>query len=210
MPKARKVAKTFNKAGRTPRAGVNRSECGRIVLAERLPAETPEEIKATVLAYRRKGGIGEAHLEDRRTESPFGRLRVTGVLSAIQYRAGQRFARIMSEYHVMQGIPSPWPAAVDIEGGPSGASGDRFDAELATSPEQAKDIGDSIAELKRDYADMMGVLLDLERSAGYRGTIQLVRNVVLFRHDIERDRQAVGNLRAGLNVLARAWKMTPA
>jgi hypothetical protein len=189
---------TFSGVGRPPRAGVQRDESGRIVRADCKPAETEEQIQSTVLAYRLRAGIPEQELRSQKAESPFGRLEIAGSITPIQYEAGRRFARTLERHRrVVDDSPSPFPSPVSLEAGSQGKS---------SRPEPDES---SINAIKRDYADMMSVLLDLEHSALYRGTSQLLRSVILFEVEIVRDERQIGNLRAGLNVLCRHFGIQP-
>lgn len=183
------------KGGRPPKAGVDRYQNGRIVNEQRKPEETEEQIQSVVLFQRRKWGVAEKDLRDQKAESHFGRLCLTGVITAAQYEAGRRYARTVERYYRQEGIPSPWPAAIDLNGGPKGLSG---------RPEPDVEETDRV---KRDYADMLYVLNDLAHSETYRGVTQQMRSAILMDHDIRFDAPIIGNVRSGLNVLIRLWGM---
>jgi hypothetical protein len=188
-------------AGRRRKGGVRRYPGGQIRHCDRLPEETVDEIQATVIAYRLKLGLPPQ--SDERAESPFGRLAYTGVISPRQYRAGCRLAAIWDDYAFMQGFPRKWPKPLDIEGGSRGLPYDPFDLDGAPTPDERKARQAAIDRIKRGNAEMDRLLSDLEQSPTYRGTTRILRDVILYRKDIEQHAEAIGNLRAGLNVVAR-------
>jgi hypothetical protein len=195
------------KQGAAPRAGVDRYPGGQIVHSQRQPEETKEQIQATVIAYRRKWGVPEKHLDNRMAESNFGRLCLTGILTPTQYGTGRRYAEVMDRRSRLDGGKPPWPAPISLDRSPRGMEVDRLDPDTARDPDERKAIEDRIFSIRRAYADMYAVLADLEQSSTYRGVINQMKSAILMDHDIRFDLGAIGNVRSGLNVLIRLWRV---
>ena len=203
--KARDVAKRINAraikinaGGARPRPGVDRYPSGQIRHDQRQAKETEADIMQTAIAQRLRAGVPMQSVRSQLAESPLGRLALTGQITVMQYEAGRRYARTTARYHALMGVPSPWPRPVDLDGGPTGRS---------NKPEPEPDRVD---EIKRDYADMRREILDLEISSVYHGTGKALYDVILLEHEVESNVAVLGNLRSGLNKLARMWGMTPA
>lgn len=217
---AGEARRTFSGKGRK-RADADRYPCGKIRATDRTPKETPEQIQATVLAYRRKLGLPSKHLDNKLAAWPFGCLALTEAITGLQYDAGVQFGAVVARWNAMQGIPIPSPRGLDLtrfarftddadqlDKETLASDGrDPYDPDLAQSPEEARAIQARINTVKREYADMMAALLDLERSASYRGTIAALREAILFGGDLSRDMPKLGNLRCGLNTLVRLWRL---
>jgi hypothetical protein len=202
IPTERPIRKTFSGGKTRRREGVERYPCGQVKHADRRPEETPEEIQSVVVAYRAKQGLPTTSSEH--AESPFGILHLQGVITKRQYRAGCRVAAIWDDYAYMNGFPRKWPKPLDLEGSMSrGASFDPFDLDTAWSPDEYKARQEKIDRIKRDNADISRLLTDIEQSASCRGVANTLRNAILYRIDISHNDHQIGNLRSGLNVVAR-------
>lgn len=176
--------------------------------------EAVESIIATALLPRLKSGISyeESIVRDLRTGKILGsnqdaghilgRLRMLGAkdpggISENQFNAGWEYAQVVMRYRTMIGLPSESPKAMDLSGN-AGRT-------LASDPDEK-----IISQARRKYNLCFEVLnmAGHETHQGNRVT-KITNDVCMDRigyQVLKQDLAALGNLRAGLNALARVLR----
>lgn len=124
--------------------GVRRYPGGRIVHGDRRPAETPEEKRATVIAYRSRHYPG-LDPESQYTGYELGRLFLRSEIDERQRDAGESWARLVVRFARTMGYPTPTPRSVELEEGRG----------LLCLPEPDPD---HILKLRRAYADAFAAI----------------------------------------------------
>ena len=160
-----------------------RYACGKLKPAYR-KAETTESVMAVARAQRAKI-VGNAHALDPRAGYVLGQMNIKGVVTDAQHEAGLRYAALVEAWQRVQGLPSPFPAAMDLAG-VRGLS-------LYSSPADA-----AVQRVANEYMKMQTALSDAGRKA-----IGAVREVCLY----DRDWQDIESLRNGLEVLAKFFQV---
>lgn len=133
---------------------------------------------------------------------PLGRLRIALAITADQLRAGNEFSALVRSYARLNGIPLGSPK--------SGSMGERISSGFYTwGPDE---IPEEESERRRQrinllYNDCFAKLSHLgrEHNRGHK-IIQVVRDICVVEQDerqVWRDDVAIGDLRLGLNCLAR-------
>lgn len=133
------------------RAGVRRYPSGQIHHADRKPAETEQQIKAVVIAYRAKNNP-DIDPASQYAGYELGRLFLREIIDERQRDAGERWARLVTRFARTMGYPVPTPKSVEMEEGRG----------VSCAPEPDPD---RIMALRRDYADAFAMLSDAGRAA---------------------------------------------
>ena len=163
--------------------------------------ETERDAMATaLLARQRHYGLTAGQARDERLGSALGRLAFSERISNSQYQAGLAFADLYQIYHSAMGLPCPTPrssAGILTSEGIFGAS----PSELML---------DSIDRLKHRFEQVKEALDQCDReqlrSLGCKPGL-LVFRVICADEDCACTSQDLGNLRLGLNALARVFRL---
>jgi hypothetical protein len=172
--------------------------------AGRARGEPPHLVRAVALAQRRRE-VAPEHADNPLAGHALGRLRLRHQphgpqdpcsISQEQYEAGERYAKIASRHARIMGYASGSPQSARLEVAPGGV-------DCAEEPD-----AETIVRVRRGFADCYRVLMDAGRTIG-QGT-----QVALVTYDVCLDRRRmegltavdVGNLKVGLNALARLFK----
>lgn len=166
--------------------------------------EPPELVRAVVLAQRIRH-VGSEHAENPLAGHALGRLRLLhqphGLqdpcsVSPEQYAAGERYAVIAARHAAIMGyaIGSPRAAAF-------GLCADGMSCEQ--EPDETV-----ILSVRREFADCYRTLMDAGRAIGQGTKVALVTyDICLDRRGFESlTRADIGNLKVGLNALARLFR----
>ena len=172
--------------------------------AGRARGDPPHVVRAVALAQRLRE-VAPEHADNPLAGHALGRLRLRHQphgpqdpcsISQEQYEAGERYARIALHHARIMGYVSGSPQSARLDGTLGGAA-------LTEEPD-----AETIARVRRAFADCYRVLMDAGRAIG-QGT-----QVALATYDICLDRRRmealtpieIGNLKVGLNALARLWR----
>lgn len=132
-----------------------------------------------------------------------GRLRFVDQISEDQLRAGNEWAQLVRSYAATIGLPhgSPRSGSLLSDSGKPAYSFSRDEATHDAESEQKRS-----ASLKSRYDDCFETMAQLGRSLGVGGKILIVTRKVCIE---DRDPQPweVGDLRSGLNAMARIFKI---
>jgi hypothetical protein len=199
-----------NRGGQKPRAGVRRYPGGQVHHADRVPLESEEDVKATVLEARLRRELGvEAWMAARGTPkglrearrpmdeplmgSALGRLLLVGRknagdgISQAQHEAGDYFVRLYRARGKLSGWPSPNVRAIDYGATVGG---------LSVHPE---DSPEWIADIKRRWETMNRAVFDVGAGEVY----EILKRVLIEDRGAE-TMDELGALRLGLNAINRA------
>lgn len=141
--------------------------------------ETEVQILATVRAQRERLLPPSLAMQPE-AGYELGRLYLRNVLTAQEHRAGFEFAKLVYDYQISQGYPSPFPASMDI-GATHGLS-------LRGEPDPLR-----IRRTANEYMRMLTAISDAGRAATTD-----TREVCIFDKPVRN----VENLKAGLKSLA--------
>lgn len=180
--------KTFSGAGRKPRAGVERHECGKIVRAARQPVETQEQVLATAVAQPHRKASDDPR--EAKLGYALGRALLTKTITGPQFMAGERYTVVAIRYmrDVTGSLPRfPSMAAELVDKGVSGHEQDP----------------DAIQAVRNDWDEAQRALLDTGEH--YEANRVLAKLCVMDR-DLASAAE-VGVLRVALNALVRLWKI---
>lgn len=184
------------------RTGRKRSETVIRDSSGKSRGEPEHVIKAIAWAYRTRE-VGEVWKNEPNVESVLGRLKLIGGpsgdmlrgISLTQFNAGVDFGRLVRRYAKIMGIPMGSPKSPGFEMVAGG---------ISIAPEPDEKI---IFDTKRDYADAISMLCDADRSMGTGNKIQKITKAVCMEliswGDFQADEMNIGNLKYGLNTLAR-------
>lgn len=172
--------------------------------AGRARGEPPHLVRAVALAQRLRE-VGPEHVDNPLAGHALGRLRLRHQphgpqdpcsISQEQYEAGERYARIAHQHARIMGYASGSPQSARLNVGLHGIV-------CAEEPDAA-----TIAGVRRAFADCYRVLMDAGRAIGQGTQVALVTyNVCLDRRRMEGlTVTEIGNLKVGLNALARLWR----
>lgn len=143
-----------------------------------------------------------AGTEDPRSRyhgSLIGKLLITKQIDPVQFGAAERYAGLRARYLVAVGAPSETAKALD-------PSQDASARPLWSADVTDEDQAQAIANTKANWADCMSALRDCSRvyhgAAGSGRVSEVIRLAV-----VDGVLADLGDLRCGLNVLARLWGM---
>jgi hypothetical protein len=170
----------------------------------RCRGEPPHLVRAVALAQRART-VAPEHVDNPLAGHALGRLRLRHQphgppdpcsISPEQYDAGERYAAIASHHAAIMGYATGIPQSAPLEVAATG---------LACREEPD---ADTIRHVRRQFADCYAALMEAGRAIG-QGTC-----VALVTYDICLDRRAMesltaqdlGNLKVGLNALARRFR----
>ncbi|WP_322997495.1 hypothetical protein [Castellaniella sp.] len=171
---AKKSKKTGTKA---------RFACGKLRPSYR-GGETEAQATATARAYRARL-VGDANAMRPEAGYSLGRVYLLGQIASPLHEAGLQYAALVEAWQRVQGLPSPFPAAMDL----SGVRG----LSLYSTPSIR-----AVERITNDYMKMQTALSDAGRNA-----IGAVREVCLY----DRDWRDIESLRSGLEVLAKFFQV---
>lgn len=166
--------------------------------------EPPDMVRAVALAQRARH-VAPEHADNPLAGHALGRLRLRHQsqgpqdpcsISHEQYEAGERYATIATHHAAIMGYATGVPQSAPLEVAATGSA----------CREEPDD--DTVLRVRRMFADCYRVLMDAGRAIG-QGT-----RVALVTYDICLDRRAmegltkedIGNLKVGLNALARLFR----
>jgi hypothetical protein len=166
--------------------------------------EPPHLVRAVALAQRLRA-VAPEHADNPLAGHALGRLRLRHQaygpqdpcsISAAQYEAGERYARIATQHATLMGYASGSPQSARLEVAGSGQ---------ACREEPPQDV---ILRVRREFADCYRVLMEAGGAIGHGTRVALVTyDVCLDRRAMESlSAQDLGNLKVGLNALARLWR----
>lgn len=187
-----------------------REKNGRSTRAKRPPTQA-ERDKAHREAMEIKRldivGVAKNNPDRRGDESPLrafpvGRLRKEGLITAIQYRACERFASLTGRYYRLHSLPTGnYDVGVYRMSKP--VYGENNEGASQPRPERTdQEIADDNARTDADYEAMDSCLSDLFDNRQAQSALWRVA----FQH-LEPSLDQLGNLRIGANALARMWKI---
>ncbi len=145
--------------------------------------ETEVQATATARAYRARL-VGEANAMRPEAGYSLGRLYLRSQITSPLHEAGLKYAALVEAWQRVQGLPSPFPAAMDL----SGVRG----LTLYSSPTDA-----AVKRITNDYMKMQTALSDAGRKA-----IGSVREVCLYDGECA----DIESLKLGLTSLAQFFK----
>ncbi|MGQ3671802.1 hypothetical protein ACT6QG_05335 [Xanthobacter sp. TB0136] len=145
--------------------------------------ETEQEATAIARAYRSRL-VGATNAMRPEAGYSLGRVYLQGLITSPLHEAGLQYAALVEAWQRVQGLPSPFPAAMDL----SGVRG----LTLYSSPADA-----AIKRITNDYMKMQTALSDAGRKA-----IGTVREVCLYDGDCA----DIESLKLGLTSLAKFFK----
>ncbi|MFG1479169.1 hypothetical protein V5F53_10965 [Xanthobacter sp. V4C-4] len=135
---------------------------------------------ATALAYRQKlVPVKDARQPEAGYE--LGRMYLAGKVTAQEHRAGFELMKLVRDYRISHGYPSPFPRSLDI--------GEVHGLSLSAEPDAAR-----IRRTANEYMRAQTALADAGRAA-----MTEVREVCIFDQTV----RSVEDLRLGLQALAR-------
>ena len=181
--------------------GRKRKPGARHACGKRVRGETEREVMQTALeARQRHYGIGASRARDERFGTSLGRLSFQELISAQQYDAGLRFAELYQRHRVILGLPNPHPrspAAVMADAGIFGGSLGEPDADVVVRVRKRFDAAmRALDECDDEHA----------RARGRKPSLLLYRVVCVDEDTTVWPTCDIGNLRASLNALARAFR----
>ncbi len=182
--------------GRKRKSG-SRYACGKIKREE-----TEREAMATALAARQRHyGVTGKQARDERLGTSLGRLVLRKLISDTQYQAGVAFGELYQRHHIVMGLPTPSPrsvAGVLINEGIFGSAASEHTLELIDRLRQRfQDATDALDQCDRDNRFL----------PGGRPTLLIYRVVCADEETKTWRNEDIGNLRFGLNALARVFKL---
>ncbi len=182
--------------GRKRKPGL-RYPCGKLKREE-----TEREAMATALSARQRHyGITVKQARDERLGSSLGRLNMQSLVSEPQYDAGTKFGRLHQAHHAIMGLPSPNPSSVTAI---------MIAAGLVAGVTTTEAEEDTIENLRKRYDAVTDALDQCDRDhrmARGRKPSLLVYRVVCADEDATLWPECdLGNLRVGLNCLARVFR----
>lgn len=177
-----------NRRGRKRKSTRDREKNGRVV------RDTAQETRTKMAEFfaEQPERRGASDPLDPRLGYPLGRLNYSGVVDKRQHDAGERLAALAMKYGRTIGMPPPVPQAISDSLVGRGLS-------IAPEPDPAE-----VAAVRRAYDDAYAALLE----AGGKKTsvIKICRDVcILGRHEVSLTESQTGDLRLGLNALARLF-----
>jgi len=184
------------------KAGRKRKTGARYASGRRKDSQRAEDVMATALeARRRHFGVTTKQAKDERLGSALGRLAFQRIISDVQFQAGQTFATLHRKYMIAFGLPSLSAKS---------AFGSLINEGIFGIVPGEVPI-DTVDKIRRRYGNAVEALNDCDReqhiAAGERPT-QLVFRVICSDEDIVQPNAGnIGNLRVGLNALARIFKL---
>lgn len=189
----RKKRQKFKK-GRPLKINVDRYPSGRIVNAQR--GEKPEQVRAVVLKQRAKNIHIPANLQDT-PEAGFelGVLSITTDdgrrITRRQFKAGLEWARRRFSYFMVNGLQKPQPSSAGFLSHLNG---------IPCYPDFDEEKTD---EILRNHADVFHPVLQADPTFGFFRSLErvCVENRQISDNEI-------GNLRCGLNLVARVCGLT--
>ncbi len=134
----------------------------------RSAGELPDAVRAVAKAQRVRAGAPPDDALNALRGYALGVLRVRELISADQFRAGERYRDCVVSYCRLMGIPSPSPRALDMD-----AIGGRS---LTEEPSD-----EAILQIRRRFSDCRRVLLDAGRDLGFGARV----NATVYRICIE-------------------------
>jgi hypothetical protein len=169
--------------------------------------ELPQLVRAVALAQRLRE-VGPEHADNPLAGHVLGRLRLRHQshgpqdpcsISQDQYEAGERYAVIAGRHAVIMGYASGSPQSARLEVAASG---------LACREEPEEEV---ILRVRRQFSDCYRVLMDAGRDIGQGVKVALVTyDICVDRRGMESlTAQDIGNLKVGLNALARLFRGKP-
>jgi hypothetical protein len=202
--------RTFSGAGRPrppTKQGVSRYPGGQIRHVDR--GEKAENIvKIAQEARERHFGLNPGTGSDPLLATAVGRLFKTGNLSAMQYGAAMRFARINAWTGILDDVRPAY--GVPVLARLSCTSGrdpyDNIDPEQAWDVEDEQRRKDIIVKIRKDAAEMTSELWRMEMNPETAGAAYIISRVVLWddAHALNTV-PAMGAFRCGLNLLGKMW-----
>jgi hypothetical protein len=169
--------------------------------------ESPHLVRAVALAQRLRE-VAPEHIDNPLAGHALGRLRLRHQtqgpqdpcsVSQEQYEAGERYAAIATHHAAIMGYARglPQPARLEIA-----ATG------LACREEPEAEV---IARVRRQFADCYGALMRAGKDIGQGAKVALVTyDVCLDRRGMDSLTSTdLGNLKVGLNALARIFRGIP-
>ncbi len=183
---------------RHKKPGVRRDTAGKS------RGESTEQIRAVALAQRMRD-VGAEHAANPLAGHALGRLRLRHQpygpqdpcsISPEQYEAGERYAVIAVRHAAIMGYATGSPRAAAFGLLAAGAS-------CGEEPDEAV-----ILAVRREFADCYRALMDAGRAIGQGAKVALVTyDTCLDRRSFESlTRADIGNLKVGLNALARLFR----
>jgi hypothetical protein len=166
--------------------------------------EPPDQVRAVALAQRLRA-VAPEHADNPLAGHALGRLRLRHQphgpqdpcsISQEQYEAGERYTAIAVHHAVIMGYASGSPRSAPLELAAGGLA-------CAQEPDAA-----TILRVRRQFSDCYRALIDAGRAIGQGVKVALVTyDVCLDRRGMESlTSQDVGNLKVGLNALARVLR----
>ena len=166
--------------------------------------EPPELVRAVALAQRLRE-VGPEHAANPLAGHALGRLRLLHQphgpqdpcsISPEQYAAGERYAVIAARHAAIMGYATGSPRSVAFGLLAAGVS-------CLEEPDEAV-----IHSVRREFADCYRALMDAGRAIGQGAKVALVTyDTCLERRSFESlGRADIGNLKVGLNALARLFR----
>jgi hypothetical protein len=166
--------------------------------------EPPHLVRAVALAQRLRE-VGPEHADNPLAGHALGRLRLRHQtsgpqdpcsISQEQFEAGERYAKIASRHAVIMGYANGSPKSAPLEVAASGLA-------CREEPEQ-----EAILRVRRLFADCYRALMEAGRAIGQGVKVGTVTyDICLDRRPMESlTAQELGNLKVGLNALARLFR----
>jgi len=168
--------------------------------------EPPYLVRAVALAQRLRA-VAPAHVDNPLAGHALGRLRLRHQphgpqdprsISQEQFEAGERYAVIATHHATIMGYATGSPRSAPLEVAASGPA-------CREEPEEAV-----VLRVRRRFADCYRALMDAGRGIGQGAKVALVTyDICLDRRAMESLTAAeLGNLKVGLNALARLFRGT--
>ena len=172
--------------------------------AGRSRGEPPDLVRAVALAQRARH-VGAEHADNPLASHALGRLRLRFQshgpqdpcsISAEQYEAGERYATITTQHAGIMGYAIGVPQSAALEVAASGAA----------CREEPDD--DQVQRVRKLFTDCHRMLIDAGRAIAQGVKVALVTyDICLDRRAMETlTAQDLGNLKVGLNALARLFR----
>ncbi|MBS7532111.1 hypothetical protein KHC28_00330 [Ancylobacter sonchi] len=157
------------------------------------------DVRSVAMAQPHRAAVGKDRRLDQRAATELGRLFMIGRIDEAQYWAGERWFRLIGEFH--QIMASPITNTTILGTMAAGDRGDRDgDVGAAERPETEEERRERVLG---HHGSAMSVL---RKTADHRAVFRTLEAVVLYDCPIGGEPELVV-LKEGLSVLARFWRL---